>query len=335
MGGGTNITDIQTILMNISKTLDAPIKSYIKDGTPSNLIEAIRQYPYAGGKRIRPSMILATCGAVGGKKEKAIPLAVAMEYIHNFTLIHDDLMDGDEKRRGMMTSHVKYGMQTAILAGDALFAKAFNIISQLDVPDAIMRKIMKIITTMVWDLARGQQMDINNEKRKSVTIDEYIETVRLKTGVMFAACTSSGAVIGGASNDVVEDVQEYAISLGIAFQMFDDVLGMIGDPARIGKSASNDIRRGKNTIIVCHALKNIKDPEDMEKFMSIFGKLNASEDEVTCVRKILEKTGSIDYAIEMAKKYTENAIKKLECLGPSEDKDFMIALAKFAMDRSA
>lgn len=334
MDGGTNITDIQTILMNISKNLDAPIRSYIEDETPSNLIEAVRQYPYAGGKRMRPSMVLATCGAVGGNKKKAVPLAVAMEYIHNFTLIHDDLMDGDEKRRGMVTSHVKYGLQTAILAGDALFAKAFDVISQLDVPDAMLRKIMKITTTTVWDLARGQQMDINNEKRKSVTIDEYIETVRLKTGVMFAACTSIGAIIGGANDDVVTAVQEYAISLGIAFQIFDDVLGMIGNPDKIGKSASNDIRRGKNTIIVCHALKNISDPKDVEKFMSIFGKTDASEEEITCVRKILEKTGSIDYAIEMAKKYTENAIRKLECLGPSEDKDFMIELAKFAMSRS-
>ena len=325
--------DVKAKMKEMSKELDAPIKSYIKDEKPDNLIEASRQYPYAGGKRMRPTMVVASCGAVGGDKKKAVPLAVAIEYIHNFTLVHDDLMDGDEVRRGMVTSHVKYGMPTAVLAGDALFAKAFDIMTELDVPDSVLRKIFKIVTVAVWDLARGQQMDINNENGQEVTMEEYIETIRLKTSVLFAAGAAGGAMVGGADDKTVKAIHEYAMSLGVAFQMFDDILGIIGDPAKTGKSAGNDIRKGKSTVMVCHALKNIKDEKELKQFRSVLGKLDASEEEIAVAREILKKNGSIDYAIEMAEKYTKDAIAKLDCLKPSDEKDYMIALAEYAMAR--
>ena len=233
----------------------------------------------------------------------------------------------------MVTSHVKYGMPTAVLAGDALFAKAFDIMTELDVPDSVLRKIFKIVTVAVWDLARGQQMDINNENGQEVTMDEYIETIRLKTSVLFAAGAAGGAMIGGADDRTVEAIHEYAMSLGVAFQMFDDILGIIGDPAKTGKSAGNDIRKGKSTVMVCHALKNIKDEKELKQFRSVLGKLDASEEEIAVAREILKKSGSIDYAIKMAEKYTKDAISKLDCLKPSEEKDYMIALAEYAMAR--
>ena len=332
MDGGI-MMDARQELARMSEELDGAIRSYIKDEEPSNLVEACRQYPYHGGKRMRPSMVIAACGAVGGDKDKAVPLAVAIEYIHNFTLIHDDLMDGDEKRRGMITSHVKYGMPTAVLAGDGLFAKAFEIISTLDIPSDVMRKILNIVSVAVWDLARGQQMDINNENGEKVTMEQYIETIRLKTSVLFASGAAGGALIGGANDDVAIAIHDYAMSLGVAFQMYDDILGIVGDPAKTGKSAGNDIRKGKSTVIVCHALKNIKDAKDLERFESILGKIDASEDEIEIARDILKRTGSIDYAIEMADKYTKDAIAKLDCLDDSRDKEFMIALAEYAMDR--
>lgn len=333
MDGWIEMTDVKTILKKMSAELDAPIKSYIGDETPGNLIEATRQYPYAGGKRMRPSMVVAACGAVGGNRDKAVPLAVAIEYLHNFSLIHDDLMDGDEKRRGMTTSHVKYGMPTAILAGDALFAKAFDIISELDVPDRTLRKVLNVVSKAVWDLARGQQMDMNNENGETVSMDDYIETIRLKTSVLFAAGAAGGALVGNADDGIVESVREYAMSLGVAFQMFDDILGIVGDPAVTGKSSGNDIRKGKSTVMVCHALENIKDEDEMKTFRSILGKLDASETEIDLVREILKRTGSIDYAVKMAEKYTNDAISKLDCLEPSDEKDFMIALARYAMSR--
>ncbi len=326
--------DIKCELSRMSKELDGPIRSYIRDEEPSVLIEACRQYPYAGGKRMRPSMVIASCGAVGGDKEKAIPLAVAIEYIHNFTLVHDDIMDGDEKRRGMITSHVKYGESTAILAGDALFAKGFDIISNMGAPPETVTKVMRVVSAAVWDLARGQQMDINNENNGSdVSMDDYIETIRLKTSVLFAAGAAGGALIGGADDDLVKSIHEYAMSLGVAFQMFDDILGIYGDPSKTGKSAGNDIRKGKSTVMVCHFLKNVKDEGVLKEFRSILGKENATDGEIERARAILKESGSYDFTLGLAERYVDDAISKLNCLKDGKDKEFMISLAKFAMSR--
>ena len=325
--------DVKQRLKEMSAELDGPIRSYIEDEMPSNLIEAARQYPYAGGKRMRPSMVVAACRAVGGDGSKAVPMAVAIEYIHNFTLIHDDLMDGDEMRRGMKTSHVVYGIPTAILAGDALFAKAYQIIAELDVPADRLREILALTSKAVWDLARGQQMDVNNENADFITLEHYIETITLKTSVLFAAGAASGAVIGGASKDVVDSIQKYALSLGVAFQMFDDILGVYGDPAKTGKSAGNDIRKGKYTVMICHAHDTIKDRKVWDEFMSVFGNIDASDAEIEKARKILKDCGSYDYAMDMAKKYTDEAIACLDCLKDSADKEFMVELAKFSMAR--
>lgn len=319
-------------LKNISAELDAPMQKYIENEEPADLIEATRQYPYAGGKRMRPAMALACCGAVGGDRSKAIPLAVAVEYIHNFTLVHDDLMDGDETRRGMPTIHVKYGMPTAVLAGDALFAKAFQIIADLDVPDKAMRGVLKYVTKAVWDLARGQQMDINNEGR-IVTEEVYIETIRLKTAVLFAAAAAGGAIVGGADKKTVEAINEYAVDLGLGFQMYDDYLGIAGDSSKTGKSVGNDIRKGKCTVMVTHAVKNIEDLKELEEFKSILGKSNASDDEIHRTLEILEKAGSIDYALKTAQARVDTAISKIRSLPESEEKAFMIDLARFAINR--
>ena len=327
--------DVKQRLKEMSAELDGPIRSYIADEEPSNLIEATRQYPYAGGKRMRPSMVVAACRAVGGDGSKAIPMAVAIEYIHNFTLIHDDLMDGDEMRRGMKTSHVVYGMPTAILAGDALFAKAYQIIGDLDIPAEGMKEILSLVSKAVWDLARGQQMDVNNENADFITLDHYIETITGKTSVLFAAGAASGAIIGGAKKDVVDSIQKYALSLGVAFQMYDDILGVYGDPKVTGKSAGNDIRKGKYTVMICHAHDTIKDEKVWKQFMSVFGKIDATDDEIEVARKILKDCGSYDYAIDLAKKYTDEAIDSLKCLKDSDDKEFMIELAKFSMNRDS
>lgn len=318
--------------MKASKELDAPIRQYIKDEEPANLIEAARQYPYAGGKRMRPAMVLAAAGAVGGERSKAMPLAVAIEYIHNFTLVHDDFMDGDEQRRGMTTVHIAYDVPTAILAGDALFAKAFQIIAELDVPDRNMRDVLRYVTQAVWDLARGQEMDINNEGR-IVSEEEYLETIRLKTSVLFAAAAAGGAIVGNADEKTVKAIHEYAMILGLGFQIFDDYLGIAGDPSKTGKSVGNDIRKGKCTVMVTHAIKSIKDPAILEEFESILGNANATEEQVQKARRILEETGSIEYGKQLAQKKVNEAISKLDVLGPSDDKDFMIALAKYAIDR--
>ena len=324
--------DAKEYLKKMSAELDGPIKSYIGNEEPPNLMDASKQYPYAGGKRMRPAMAVACCGAVGGDRSKAVPLAVAIEYIHNFTLIHDDLMDGDEKRRGMDTIHVNYGMPTAVLAGDALFAKAFQIICDLDIPAEKMREVLRYVSQSVWDLARGQQMDVNNEGQ-IVTEDVYIETIKLKTSVLFAAAAAGGAIIGGADDATVKAINEYALETGLGFQMYDDYLGVAGDSSKTGKSVGNDIRKGKCTCMITHAIRSIKDPAVLEEFKSILGNMDATDEQCARAKQILEEAGSIDYALNLAKEKVENAIAKISGLPESEDKEFMIALARYAIDR--
>lgn len=324
--------DAKEYLKEMSAKLDGPIKSYIGNEEPANLMEASRQYPYRGGKRMRPAMAVACCGAVGGDRDKAVPLAVAVEYIHNFTLIHDDLMDGDDARRGMPTIHVGYGMPTAVLAGDALFAKAYQIICGLDVPADKMRDALRYVSKAVWDLARGQQMDVNNEGQ-IVSEDVYLETIKLKTSVLFAAAAAGGAVIGGADKKTVEAIHDYAIETGLGFQIFDDYLGIMGDPAKTGKSNCNDIRKGKCTVMVTHTIATLKDDAKLKEFKSILGKIDASEEECARAKQIMIDAGSIDYAMTMAKEKVERAIRTIGFLPESKDKEFMISLARYSIAR--
>ncbi|MDR2846540.1 MAG: polyprenyl synthetase family protein [Candidatus Methanoplasma sp.] len=324
--------DAKEYLAKTSKELDGPIRRYIEDEDPANLIAAARQYPYAGGKRMRPAMALTAAGAVGGDRDKAIPLAVAIEYIHNFTLVHDDFMDGDEKRRGMTTIHIGYDVPTAILAGDALFAKAFQIIAELDIPDKNMRGVLRYVTKAVWDLARGQEMDINNEG-KIVTEEEYIETIRLKTSVLFAAAAAGGALAGGADDKTVTALHEYAMALGLGFQIYDDYLGIAGDTSKTGKSVGNDIRKGKCTVMVTHAVRSIKDKKVLDEFKSILGNTKATETQILRARQILEDSGSIAYGRKLAEDKVKDAISKLDILKPSKDKDALIAIAEYAINR--
>lgn len=329
---GTIMIDAKEYLKKMSAELDGPIKSYIGDEEPKVLMDASKQYPYAGGKRMRPAMAVACCRAVGGDGSKAVPLAVAVEYIHNFTLIHDDLMDEDEKRRGMTTIHVGYGPATAILAGDALFAKAFQIIADLDIPGEKMRAVLQYVTKAVWDLARGQQMDINNEGN-IVSEEVYLETIKLKTSVLFAAAAAGGAIVGGATPEQVKAINEYAIELGLGFQMYDDYLGVAGDSSKTGKSVGNDIRKGKCTCMVTHTISVLKDQKLLDEFKSILGNMDATDEQCARARQIMEDAGSIQYNLDLAKKKVENAISKISFLPESEDKEFMIALAKYAVDR--
>lgn len=324
--------DVIEYLKKTSAEVDGPIRKYIPDEEPMKLIEASRQYPYKGGKRMRPAIVLAACGAVGGDKSKAMPLAVAIEYIHNFTLIHDDYMDGDVERRGMPTIHAKYDMPTAILAGDALFAKGFQIIADLDIPAERIKQILQYVTKAVWDLARGQQMDVNNE-HQLVSEDVYTETIFLKTSVLFAAAAAGGALCGGADPKVVKEIEAFALDMGLGFQMFDDYLGIAGDTAKTGKSVGNDLRKGKCTLMVTYTLEHLKDEAKLARFKSILGNMDATEEEVREGMEIMREIGAIDYNRKAAEEKIASAKKHLEILPDSEDKQFMLALADYSINR--
>ena len=318
-----------------AKEMHGHIMSYLEEGDPENLVKAVRHYPEAGGKRMRPILAQVVAEAVGGKGKEAIPFGVCLEIIHNFTLVHDDVMDEDEVRRGRPAVHVLFDVPTAIIAGDALFARAFEILSEVEVDDASIRRLLKLTSRGVWLIAEGQQMDINNENNPAVTIDEYLETVERKTAVLFACASEGGAIIGGGTEDQIQAMHDYAISMGIGFQIWDDVLGITADESKLGKPVGSDIRNGKRTLIVLHAIQKLTetDPEAREGLLKILGDQDAGDAEVNEAIALLERTGSIEHARQEALGYAADAKDKLKCIKDCPEKEFLTALVDYAVGR--
>ncbi|RLF51848.1 MAG: polyprenyl synthetase family protein, partial [Thermoplasmata archaeon] len=182
-------------IVEIKEAIDKAIENYLYEKEPSNLYEAVKYLPFAGGKRLRPLIACLACEAVGGNFVNALPLAVALELIHTFTLVHDDIMDKDEERRGMPAVHVKFGESTAILAGDTLFAKAFEVASAIKDAE-IAKKILRNLAIMAKEICEGQQLDIEFEEMEYVEESQFLEMIEKKTARMFEQAAMGGAIVG-------------------------------------------------------------------------------------------------------------------------------------------
>ena len=220
---------------------------------PKNLYEPNNYFLQIGGKRLRPTLLLMATELFGGKIESALPAALSVEYFHNFTLIHDDVMDNAPVRRGFKTIHEKYNLNTAILSGDVLLVKAYECLSKADAKD--FRKIFDIYTKTAIEVCEGQQYDIDFETKDTVTQSEYIEMIRLKTAVLLAASMKIGALIGNASDEDADLLYSYAENLGIAFQIQDDILDCYGNEELVGKQPGGDIIQNKKTLLLIHAIE--------------------------------------------------------------------------------
>ncbi|MDI6917132.1 MAG: polyprenyl synthetase family protein [Thermoplasmatales archaeon] len=296
------------------------------------IYDAMRYLILAGGKRLRPVIAMLSCESVGGKKENAIPFAVALELVHNFTLLHDDIMDRDGFRRGMKTTHVVFGEPRTIIAGDALFALAYEEILKLKIKPEKLKILLKDFSVMVREIAEGQDMDIDFEKRTDVSEEEYLEMVGKKTARIIKTAAMGGAIIGNGSTEQVEKLAEYGRLVGIGFQIWDDVLGLVGDPKRTGKPVGNDIRRGKKTLIVVHGLSHA-DEEDRKTLLNIVGKDDVSDEEVENAVEIVGKTNSIDYAKNMALGLVEKAKENLNVLPGSDSRQVLSMIAEYCVGR--
>ncbi|UCE90987.1 MAG: polyprenyl synthetase family protein [Methanobacteriota archaeon] len=299
-----------------------------------NLRAAMAHYPDAGGKRLRPLLATIVCEAFGGDPDKAIPFGVALEMVHNFTLVHDDVMDEDDTRRGMKTVHVEYGVPEAILAGDAMFARAFEIVLESDIDDSSAVRLVEILARSVRLLADGQQMDLDFEDRDIVSPDEYLEMIERKTAVLYSAAAQGGAIVGGAPELPQEAMFEYGRLIGLGFQIWDDVLDLRSDQETFGKPVLNDIRNGKKTLIVVHALDTMKAPEK-DRLMAVLGKKDATDAELRDAKDLLESIGSIEYASRVASEFVSKAKDKLKALKESPHKAALVAFADFMLTRSS
>ncbi len=222
-------------------------------GKPKELYEPITYTLGFGGKRIRPVLTLMACELFSGVASTAIPQAIAIELFHNFTLIHDDIMDNAPIRRGKKTVYKKWNSNIAILSGDTLFALAYHYAQQAD--KEILSNILNVFNQTAIEVCEGQQFDLNYETNNHVSVDDYINMIRLKTGVLFGASLKIGALIGGASASDADNLYNYGVNIGLGFQLKDDLLDTFGDEKIFGKKTGGDILTNKKTFLYLKALE--------------------------------------------------------------------------------
>ncbi len=307
-----------------AEVVNEEIKKLLPIKEPEKLYNAARHLINAGGKRLRPVLSLIACEAIERDYRKILPAAVAIEVIHNFTLIHDDIMDEDEFRRGVKTVHTVYGIPTAILAGDTLFAEAFKIMSLCDVESENLVRGMRKLAEVCVEICEGQQMDIEFEEREFVSEGEYLEMVRKKTSVLIAFSSSLPAVLFG-ERKYEGALWNYGIYAGIAFQIKDDILDLLGKD-KIGKDWGSDLVEGKKTLIVINAFEKGVELES-------FGKGKAEVETIERDVKRLIDCGAIEYAEKRALEFLNKAKSELKVLKDNEGRKMLEDLAEFFVMR--
>jgi geranylgeranyl diphosphate synthase type I len=324
--------DIENELKKRADFFNNQLEKFLDGGHPKSLYSAARHLPLAGGKRLRPCFSLISCEAVNGDIIKVIPLAIALELIHNFTLIHDDIMDKSKLRRNLPTVHVKFGEASAINAGDLLFIKAFESMHNISLDCSVFKDVEFGFIDFIKEICEGQQLDMDFENRKSVNEEEYIEMIRKKTAVFFQYAAEAGAIIGGGTKDETNALNEFGLNAGLGFQIWDDYLDISSDETTLGKDIGNDIRNGKKTLIAVHCMNNARD-SNKELFDSIFGNTSATEDEVSKVYDLFKKIKSVDYAKDTALSYINKAKRALDNIPDSDGKQLLLEIADYSIKR--
>lgn len=329
--------DVLKYLEERARMVEHEIDHWVSPGLkPEPLAKATRHLIEAGGKRLRPCLALTACEAVGGKTKDAIEGAAALELLHNFTLIHDDIMDRDEFRRNVKTVHVLVGEPMAIIAGDALFAKVFEAVAanarrlRLESERAV--ELFDTISKASFDVCQGQAFDMLFESRRDVSEEEYMSMVSGKTGALTEASTKVGALLGGGDKKQVEALASYGRLIGIAFQIRDDVLGVVGEQEKFGKPIGSDLREGKQTLVVVRALSTASKGEK-KKLLRALGKSNASKRDIEAAIMVLKESGAVDYVSGRARKYVADAKSRLSSLPESKAKEVLLELADFVIER--
>ena len=314
-----------------AKPINEALEKYLRIREPKKLYKASAHIPLAGGKRLRPVMAMITCDMVGGNSKKAIPFAAALETIHNFTLVHDDVMDDDDLRHGVDACHTIYGLSTAILAGDTLFAYAFEMITDCDIEDSVKADLVKNVAYVVRKIAEGQQMDINFEEEETVDAKEYLEMIRLKTSILFGAAAYGGAKIGGTNEEEARELEMMATNVGLGFQIWDDYLDATAPEEVLGKPSGSDIRQGKRTLLVIEGLNRAND-KDRKRLIEILDSKNTDE-EVKEAVEIMERCGALEECHKQANGYLEGARKTLSNYPESEARLLFEELLEYMVTR--
>jgi geranylgeranyl diphosphate synthase type II len=269
-----------------------------------------------GGKRLRPIMVLLGCELFSNDAKKALPGALAVEYFHNFTLMHDDIMDAAALRRGQPTVHQKFGTNEAILSGDVLLIYAYHCLASYE---AIMqKKLIALFNKTAIEVCEGQSMDTSFEKRIKVSEAEYIEMIRLKTAVLLAAALKMGALIGRASDEEASLLYEYGVNLGIGFQIQDDILDTFGNEA-VGKQIGGDIIQNKKTLLLIKALELSEANQDNRLAVLLADQKLEANEKIKQVKAIYEHYNVLEYALQQKEYFVQKSKTALQSIHQSHD----------------
>lgn len=283
---------------------------------PHGLYEPIEYTLAAGGKRVRPQLAMIASQMFGGKDEEVLPAALALEVFHNFTLLHDDVMDKADVRRGRPTVHIKWDENTAILSGDQMLIEAYKLLS--GVPEDKLPKVLQLFNKMATEICEGQQYDVDFESQEQVTIDDYLKMIRLKTSVLLANALQTGAYIAGANEAQQQSLYEFGIYVGLAFQIQDDILDVWGDPATFGKAVGGDISCNKKTFVYLQAIRLLggevmrREMIELKEWYSQILKDNTEK--ITAVKEIFEHLGVRATCEKVVEDYTQKALALLNQL---------------------
>lgn len=308
----------------VERVIDEIVSSDIKI-----LEQASKHLIKAGGKRLRPLMLGLFARAFRGDLENAAIAGAAVEILHNFTLVHDDIMDRDQFRRGVPTTHVVYGEPMAILAGDYLYAKAFRSLLRLRgrISESKLIRIIDLLDRASEIVAEGQALDLTLPSFSEVSEEQCLDMIYRKTSSLFIASAGIGVLLGESTEEDLDNSTRYAENAGIAFQIRDDVLGLLGDPSVTGKPVLNDLREGKRTIMVIHTLRKA-DEKDRTFLLSVVGNKDASIEDLMRARDLIISYGGVEIAEEMIKLHLSKALSILERLRASAPEPSYIDLIR-------
>ncbi|NUN08757.1 MAG: polyprenyl synthetase family protein [Ignavibacteriaceae bacterium] len=311
--------------------IDKKIIGVFKNRKPASLYEPASYIMVNPGKRLRPFIVLACAKAVGGKFSDAYNAAVAVELLHNFTLVHDDIMDNADKRRGLLTLHKRYDLSTAILVGDSLLAIAYEYILK-DVSDKH-KQVVGLFTRGLVEVCEGQSLDKIFETRERVTIEEYMEMIKKKTALLVEMCCSIGAHLGGGSKQQIKALENYGLNLGIAFQIQDDLLDITAQEAEFGKVIGGDLIEGKKTYLFLKALQKATGA-NKKKLLQVILNKGIKPEEVNLFRDLYEELGVLKDAREEIAKFTSKSLKSLKLIPQRKDRELLEWLAHSLIKRT-
>ena len=309
---------LTTSIMEVKPLVEQRISDSLCASKHSRLSSAMMHLIEGGGKRLRATLPWLVGKAVGDSHSGLLDVGAAIEIVHNFTLVHDDIMDDDDTRRGLNAVHIEYGLPTAINAGDAMLAIAFErLVGAKGLEHKDVGPMVNRLAWMVRRVSEGQQLDIEFEDRIAVSEADYFEMIEGKTAVMFLTCAEVGARMSGADDDTIECMAEWGLAVGLCFQLMDDLIDVLSDSDTLGKPAGSDLAQGKRTLMVIHALSQPDSPE-LDNLKAVLGKGDsATQAEIDLGLAALNEIGSVDYAREKAEMYHKSAHACLDRLPES------------------